>query len=84
MVKDCLEVVITALGKTTKNISIGFIRQGANFIQINHNGMQLLWDYRDIISLETSQTFALKNLEKILECIDDAASHEKILSKLTW
>ncbi len=39
---DCIEVFITALGEASKNISIGFIRQGANFIKTDYCGMQLL------------------------------------------
>ncbi len=32
MVGDCLKIFIAALGESLKNNSIGFIRQGANFI----------------------------------------------------
>ncbi len=51
MLEDCLEVFIIALGKALKNISIGFIRLGANFIKTDHCGMQLLGDYRNILTL---------------------------------
>ncbi len=70
MLKDCLEVFITALGKTIKNISIGFIRQGAYFIQTNHSVMQLLCDYGDVLALDMGQAFDLKNIKDIVECID--------------
>ncbi len=50
VLEDCLKVALTALGKSTKNISIHFIRQGAKFIQ-NHSGMQLLGDDRDVLCL---------------------------------
>ena len=53
MLEDCLEVFIAALGKASKNISIGFIRQGANFIKTDHCGMQLLGDDRYILALDT-------------------------------
>ena len=52
MLEDCLEVFVTALGEASKNISIGFIRQGANFIKTDHCGMQLLGDYRNILALD--------------------------------
>ncbi len=70
MLKDCLKVLSTALGETL-NFSIGFIRKGANFIQTNHRGIQLLGDYRDILVLDFGQNFALKSLEKIVDGIDD-------------
>ncbi len=70
--ENWLNIFITAFGETLKNISIGFTRQGSNFIQTNHSGMQLLGDYRDIL--------ALKNLEEILKGIDDIA-RKKISSR---
>ncbi len=75
--KDCLEVFITAFCKTTNIISMGFIRKGSNLIQTNHYSMQLLGDYRDILFLDTSETFALKNLEEILEGINDIARQKR-------
>ncbi len=79
MLDDWCEVFITALDKTTKSNSIGFIRQGANFIQNNHSSMQLLGDYGNVISLDWSQTFALKNFEELLEFIDDVTKQKENL-----
>ncbi len=41
MLKDCLEVFITAFGKTTIN----------TFIQTNHTGMQMLGDSGYVLAL---------------------------------
>ncbi len=52
MSEDCLEVLITEFGNITMNVSIGFIRQGSNFIQTHHGGMQWLGEYGDVIVLK--------------------------------
>ncbi len=69
-------VFITAFGKSLKDISMSFIRQGTNFIQ---TGMQLLGDHRNILALNLGENFALKNLEEILEGIDDIARRKEDL-----
>ncbi len=79
MLEDCLEVIVTALGKTMENIIIGFIRQGDNLIQTDHSSVQLLGNHGYIFALDLGKTFALKNLQKDLEIIDDVASHNKNL-----
>ncbi len=53
MLEDGLEVFITALGEASKNISIGFIRQGTNFIKTDHSSMLLLGDYKNMLALDT-------------------------------
>ncbi len=52
MLEDWFEVCITELGKTTENVAIGIIRQGANFIQTNHSSVQLLGNHRYIFALD--------------------------------
>ncbi len=52
VLEDCLEVFVAALGEASKNISIGFIRQGTNFIKTDYCGMQLLDDYKNILALD--------------------------------
>ncbi len=66
MLEDYLEVFIMALGKTTKNKSIGFIRKGANFIQTNHNIIQLRGYHRNIFVLDQGYIVLLKIFRKIL------------------
>ncbi len=56
-----------------------FMRQDTNFIQTNNCSMQLLGDDRNIPTLDLGQNLTLKNLEKILEGIDDVARHEEDL-----
>ncbi len=77
VLEDCIEVFITSLGEASKNISIGFIRQGAIFIKTDHCGMQMFGDDRNILALDLGLIFALKNLQEVLECIDDVARHEE-------
>ncbi len=79
MQEDCFEIFITALGKLMKNISNDFIRQGANFIQTNQSTMHLLCNHGFIFALNPGLTLALKNLEDILECINDIMKHEENL-----
>ncbi len=79
MLEEWLKFFIAALGEASKNISINFIGHGANFIQTNLSGMQLFGDYRDIFILNLGETFALKNLQKVLDGIDDVARNEQNL-----
>ncbi len=74
-----LEVFITVLDKTMTYVSTSFNRQGAYFIQANHSDMHLLGDYRYVLTWYMGVTFALKNLEGILECSDDVARHRENL-----
>lgn len=61
--EGCIEVFITAISKTLKNISIDFIKQGAHFIQTNHSGMWLLgyhilsWIWISPLLSKISRTF---------------------------
>ncbi len=77
--EDCLEVFITALGEASKNLSIGFIRQGTNFIKTDHCSMQLLGNNINFLALDPDESFALKYLQEVLEGIDDVARHEESL-----
>ncbi len=41
----------------------------------------MLGDYRDILTLNLSSTFVLKNFEEILGCIDDDLRHKENLKQ---
>ncbi len=78
--------IFSEIGGTGRQtyISIGFIRLGTIFNQTNHSNMQLLGGFRDILALDLGKTFALKNLEEILEGITTSQDIKKISSELTW
>ncbi len=84
MLEDCLEVFITALGETLKNISIGFIRQGASFIKTDHCGMQLLDDDRNILALDPVKPLLSKIFKKFLSASMMSRDMKKSHPKLTW
>ncbi len=83
MLKDRLDTFVTALGETTKTISIHFIRQGANFIQTNNSSMQLLGDYGNMLALDSCQTL-LKILSTLmtLQDIDKVSSRTNLVKEI--
>ncbi len=63
MLKDSLEVFITELGKTMKNVSIGFMKKSAYFTILTTaaHSTQLLDECRDILALDLDRKISQKS-----------------------
>ncbi len=73
VLEECLEVIVDAFGETTEITSKDFIRQVTNCIQTNNSSKRLLGDGGG--SCNFFQTIVFKNVQEVLECIDDTTGN---------
>ncbi len=79
MLEGCLEVFITALGKTIENINIGLPGKEPTSSRLTTAACNCLVITEAFLPWIWVLTFALKNLQEDFESIDDIARHNENL-----